>query len=540
MGKNKIYWDYETCYNEARKYNTFSDFIKSSPCAYASAKRKGWISEYTWLEKTKSRPRVYWNNYEKCYEEACKYEYKSDFAKGSKSAYAVSCKNGWINDFNWWKDGLKRGTDKHIKWNAETCRREALKYNSRNEFKHGNNSAYNVARKNGWIDDYDWLIPQLEIWTYEKCLEIAQQCVTKADFKKANSKAYQAASHNGWMDKFDWLLDGRYFDSNGKKKEKSKRGPNKALESKRKSHCVYAYEFDDHAVYVGLTMIRRIKGRDYEHIFSNDSVSKYALENNVQIPEMKVILSDLTPLEARNKEGEILEEYVKKGWKALNKTKTGSLGSYMHGYWTKERCMEEGRKYNTINEYQKGNPSSYYAARVNEWLKDFTWFEHRTNPSGYWNYDHCKEEALKYERLSDFRNKSQRAYQVAKEKGWIKEYDWLKRILSPKGYWDDYDNCKKEAEKYDSRISFYRGSHAAYESARKHHWLDDFTWFKFKKQKPKGYWTYETCRGESKKYRSRTEFSDKCNRAYLVSTINGRINDFTWLNGNIGQLDLFD
>lgn len=211
-------------------------------------------------------------------------------------------------------------------WNYETCWEEAQKYKSRNEFKHGNNSAYNVARNNGWIDDYDWLMPQLEIWTYEKCLEIAQQCVTKADFKKTNSKAYQAASHNGWMEKFDWLLDGRFYDSEGKKKEKSKRKPNKALESKRKSHCVYAYEFDDNAVYVGLTMIRRIKGRDYEHVFSNDAVSKYALEKNVRVPEMKIILTDLTPLEARNKEGEVLEEYVKNGWSALIRLKRGVWG----------------------------------------------------------------------------------------------------------------------------------------------------------------------------------------------------------------------
>lgn len=425
-------------------------------------------------------------------------------------------------------------------WNEDNCRKEAMKYNSRNEFKHGNNSAYNVARKYGWIDYYEWLIPQLEIWSYEKCLEIAKKCVTKAEFKEASSKAYQAASHNGWLEKFDWLLDGRFYYSDGKKKEKSKKRPNKALESKGKSHCIYVYEFEDNAVYVGLTMIRRIKGRDYEHIFSNDAVSKYALEKNVSVPKLKIVLTELTPLEARNKEGEVLEQYVNRGWLILNKAKTGSLGSYMHGYWTKERCMEEGSKYNTINEYQKGNQSSYYAARVNGWLKEFTWFEHRTHPSGYWDYEHCMEEARKYELLIDFHNNSQRAYQVAKAKGWINDYTWLKRQFLPKGYWENYDNCMKEAKKYNSRISFYHGSHAAYESARKHKWLDDYTWFKFKKQKPKGYWTYKTCCEESKKYKSRTEFSDKCNRAYLVSIQNGWINGFTWLNGNLGQFSIFD
>ena len=46
-------------------------------------------------------------------------------------------------------------------WNKETCRKEAEKFKNRNEFKHGNETAYNTARRNGWLDEYDWLIPQL-------------------------------------------------------------------------------------------------------------------------------------------------------------------------------------------------------------------------------------------------------------------------------------------------------------------------------------------------------------------------------------------
>ncbi len=426
-------------------------------------------------------------------------------------------------------------------WNYETCFAEARKYNSRTKFKHGNETAYRVSRENGWIDDYDWLIPQLETWTYEKCYEIAKKFVLKADFNRANPKAYQAANRNGWMAKFDWLLDGKLFNSKGEKKERSKRKGNFVLESKRKSHCVYAYEFEDKAVYVGLTAIRRKKGRDYEHIFGKDSVSKYASEKKVSIPEMKIILTDLTPLEARNKEGEVLAEYANKGWKIINKAKTGGLGAYMHGYWTKERCLEEGKKYKTIKEYQTKNQSSYNAARVNGWLNEFTWFEFRKHPGGYWDYNRCWEEAKKYDLYIDFKKHSQRAYQVAKENEWINEYTWLKRQYLPNGYWDDYNNCFKEAEKYESRISFCKGNKTAYLSARKYKWLDDYTWFKYKKQKPKGYWNYDTCYKEAKKYKSRTELSRNCTRAYLVAIENGWIKDYTWFkNSNRGQLDFLD
>ena len=417
-------------------------------------------------------------------------------------------------------------------WNYDTCCAEAKKYSSRNEFKHGNETAYRISRENKWIDDYDWLKPQLNLLTFEECYELAKQCVTKADLKRLDIKAYRASFNKGWIKKFDWLLDGRFFDSNGVQKDKSSKEPNFVLESKKKSHNVYVYEFEDKAVYVGLTATRRIKGRIKEHFMSSSPVSKYASENNVRIPEMKIIYTDLTPLEASIKEGEVLSEYAGKGWKIVNIAPTGGLGSFLHGSWTKERCIEESKKYKTRKEYQNGNQSSYYAAKVNEWLDEFTWLERRIRPSGYWNHEHCFEEAKKYQLLRDFRYNSQRAYQVAKKNDWIKEYTWLKRQLSPKGYWDNYDNCYQEAKKYDSRISFCHGNSPAYQSARKYKWLDDYTWLKYKKQKPKGYWTYETCYEEAKKYKTRTSFSKNCNRAYLVSLTNDWLKDYIWFNDN--------
>ena len=39
-------------------------------------------------------------------------------------------------------------------WDCEKCMKESKKYNTRGEFCKGNGSAYNVARKNGWVDDF--------------------------------------------------------------------------------------------------------------------------------------------------------------------------------------------------------------------------------------------------------------------------------------------------------------------------------------------------------------------------------------------------
>jgi hypothetical protein len=45
------------------------------------------------------------------------------------------------------------------------------------------------------------------------------------------------------------------------------------------------------------------------------------------------------------------------------------------GYWNEEHCYEEAKKYKTRNDFQKGNGSAYAAARSHGWIKDYYWFE---------------------------------------------------------------------------------------------------------------------------------------------------------------------
>ena len=144
-----------------------------------------------------------------------------------------------------------------------------------------------------------------------------------------------------------------------------------------------------------------------------------------------------------------------------------------------------------------------------------------SKPKNYWNYDTCCAEAKKYSSRNEFKHGNETAYRISRENKWIDDYDWLKPQLNLLTF-----------EECDSRISFCHGNSPAYQSARKYKWLDDYTWLKYKKQKPKGYWTYETCYEETKKYKTRTSFSKNCNRAYLVSLTNDWLKDYIWFNDN--------
>ena len=139
------YWNYETCYQEAKKYNSRNEFKKGCHSAYEVARKNGWLDNYTWF--TEKKKCNYWN-YETCYQEAQKYNSKSELYNGCQSAYDVARKNGWLDNYTWFTE--KKQPNGY--WTEQTCYQEAKKYNSRNEFKKGCHSAYEVARKNGWLD----------------------------------------------------------------------------------------------------------------------------------------------------------------------------------------------------------------------------------------------------------------------------------------------------------------------------------------------------------------------------------------------------
>ena len=141
--------------------------------------------------------------------------------------------------------------------------------------------------------------------------------------------------------------------------------------------------------------------------------------------------------------------------------------------WTYEACYEEAKKYSSRSEFKANNGSAYSSARINKWLDDYTWF------IGYrWTYDKCLEESKKYSTRGEFAQKKSRAYHIASKNGWIEDFIWLLDGRSLKlekwGKWTK-ETCFEEAKKYKSKSEFYKSNNSAYNSARKHDWLKNYT-----------------------------------------------------------------
>jgi hypothetical protein len=105
------------------------------------------------------------------------------------------------------------------------------------------------------------------------------------------------------------------------------------------------------------------------------------------------------------------------------------------GYWTKERCIEEAKKYKTRNEWRCNHPTSYQAACTKKFFNECTkHMEYTRKPAGYWTH---KENVIKalpnYKTYKDFREKCTSGYQQSIINNWLNEI---------KEYFDDLEGIE--------------------------------------------------------------------------------------------------
>lgn len=352
-------------------------------------------------------------------------------------------------------------------WNIkENVFTEARKYNSRKEFENGCGSAYNSAKKNGWLDEMTWLIRPIvwnKKWTKENVFTESKKYPTRKKFDKGCGGAYNVARVNGWLDEMTWLVDGRV----------------KLFTDK--VDCVYRYIWKEtNSVYVGRTIHK--KERDLEHrTIERDVVLKYAKNNGIEIPPMEVIEDNLTLEEGLDREDYWKNYYKNMGYNILNKAKTGSksgsLGMIAAGKWTKSNIFKEARKYTTKNEFQNGCGSAYVIACRKGWIHEMDWFVSPQKPSGYWcNKENVFAESKKYNSRNEFQNGCCGAYMRALKNKWLDEMTWLIPQLKPRGYWCNKENTFAESKKYQTRGEFRKCNSSAYGVACKNGWLDEMTW----------------------------------------------------------------
>ncbi len=386
---------------------------------------------------------------------------KCEFKERFPGGYGAALDNGWLNDFTWLKD---KDT---VYWTYERTKNASQVFDTYTAFRKGNEHAYNAARRNGWLDDYTWLKQERKpngYWhSFDNCAQASRECQTRGEFARKYGGGYMYNLKKGWLDKFTWLKDERFDLLNDK------------------IDCVYAYEFkEQHAVYVGRTLMRLKDKRDKGHLFyRKDSVAQFAYENNIPVPDVIYLEEDLTIKEGAEKEGWWIEKYREEGWIILNKMKAGSIGriGHWHSKFTKEACLELAKDCISRSELKTKSRQAYNIARKEGWIEEYTWFggkgETISKKKLEFTYDICFQEAQKYDTLKSFAESSPSFYEASRKHGYLKDFTWLKRSWEPK--WNR-ETCYKTAILYTD-LSTFRAEHVyCYEVARKNGWLSQYVW----------------------------------------------------------------
>jgi len=246
-----------------------------------------------------------------------------------------------------------------------------------------------------------------------------------------------------------------------------------------------------------------------------------------------------------------------------------------YGYWNNlDNCIEEAKKYRNKFEFNKKSYGAYMAVQRNGWMekidilfdktilyknynekihsiyiykfeKEKTCYIGRTNSlkrrhrqhkngtkhkSGMMTYDvvylFCENNKIQFpepiileEKLDAKESQIQEKYWVDyfKEKGWnlLNKANTGENIgsLGATIKWD-YEACKEESKKYNSKHEMKLNNQSAYNSSLRNGWIDKFF---IQVKKPQGYWQdINNCKEEAKKYKNIKQFAVNCGGAYNI------------------------
>lgn len=206
-------------------------------------------------------------------------------------------------------------------------------------------------------------------WTKERCQKEALKYKTRMEFKSSSS-AYDVACRNGWIKDICGHME---------------------RSGSRYLRRIYVFEFPDKTFYVGLTGNHQRRYRDHM------KYNKLIREKSKKIGHSFILHENLLDRErAAEQEGVILKDYISKGWKPINKAKTGGLGG-CEKKWTEPETVKEVMKYETIKDLATNNHSLYVTLSNRGVLRKYTkGLKREKRENGYWNRLRCEEAVNKY------------------------------------------------------------------------------------------------------------------------------------------------
>jgi hypothetical protein len=146
ISKGRTTWTRAACLESAKKYSTRVEWETKDPAAYLASRRYRWFEECTQHMIRLKQKNGHWT-LASCLEEAKKYETISDWIKASGSSYQAAIKNQ-----DWFLQCTKHMTKLwKKKWDENSILEDAKRFSTLQEWTRDSIGAYSAALKKGLV-----------------------------------------------------------------------------------------------------------------------------------------------------------------------------------------------------------------------------------------------------------------------------------------------------------------------------------------------------------------------------------------------------
>lgn len=350
----------------------------------------------------------YWNNKEKVFEESRNYKTQTEFQRKCSGAYFSAYKHKWLKEMTWFDKGVKPNGY----WNnKENVIEESKKYSSRTEFEKKCSRAYQNARINGWLDEMPWLLQKDERYTKNNYVYAYVDDMNKVAYVGRTCDPNNR--HNQHKSKKHKSSVREYFNNIGKEiPQPIYLAENVSVTQSQKLEHEWKLKYAE----MGYTMLN--KGKTGIGSGSIGTLSKKWTKPKVFEEGRKY----KTKTEFSSNSSRAYEVARKNGW--LKEMYWFQRPKQHNFKWTKKLVFEESRKYKSRGEFEKKCSRAYSIALNNDWLQEMNWLEQQRNTKGYWSKDRVIEESRKYKNATEFHKMCSSGYYSAVHNGWTKELQY--------------------------------------------------------------------------------------------------------------------
>jgi hypothetical protein len=511
------------------KYKTLAEWCKENPSAYNSAKNKGLIpsicNKFGWdLPKlgVRSHPNGYWSVKDNVLNDALKYRSPTAWRKGNATAYMACKKQGWFDEATSHMI-LERNSNGY--WTAERIFEESKKYKNTVDWKKGSVTSYSYSFK---IDGlYAKCLEFMGVeqpkpngyWTAERIFEESKKFKTAKEWKKGSVTSYS------YSFKIDGLYEKCIIEMGHKRPKKIgywQIKENVLAEAKKyKTRSEWGTGKNAH----GASYTSAKKNGWFEeataHMVEGCTPAGYWTKERLSESANKYkyfgdwLKHDRLAYQAAKRQGYFDEC-----------TKHMSYLTVPNGHWQiKENVLAEARKYKTRSEFNKKSSGACNSATQNGWYDEciahMDYAEGHT-PAGYWTKEKVLVEAKKYKTNREWSKKSDKSYGAATRNGWLDECrEHMDDIVKMPGFWSIKENVLAEALKYKTRSEWQKKGSGSMKAAIKYGWFDECTQHMFLKSKLPGYWSKENVLAEALKYTNEKEWRKFGGASINVARKNG-------------------